>query len=69
MAGAFKLEALESVSGEDFVEEGTDLVTGLAPGVTLVQFTAKPGVRYAKVKITETGGGGPGLVSAIVGIM
>jgi len=65
--GTVKVEALESVDGVTYKEEATDLKTAMATGVALVQYTAKPGVRYVKFKITEENVG-PASVSCVAGI-
>jgi len=56
--GTLKIEAEESVGGVNFVNNATDLVTGLDEGVTLITYTPKPGITRARFKVTEEGAGG-----------
>ena len=54
--GVVKIELLESLNGTDWVENGTDLATGLAKGTGdgFVSFDPDT-VKFVKFKITETG--------------
>jgi len=66
--GSVKIEVLESVTGDNYVEESTDLKTGVSEGTTLIQYTPKAGVTKAKFKITEEGSGPVMINSLVAGI-
>ena len=67
MAATFKIEAVESIDGVTYVDQEPDLGHGRGAGDHLIDYTPTPGVRYAKLRVTEEGGGGAS-VSLIVGV-
>lgn len=67
MAATFKIEAVESVDGVTYVDQEPDLAHNRGAGSHLFDYTPTPGVRYAKLRVTEEGGGGAS-VSMIVGV-
>jgi len=65
--GTLKIEVEESVSGDNYVENAVDLVTGKVAGVSLVTYTPKVGITKARFKVTEEGVA-PVIFSMIAGI-
>lgn len=68
MAGTIRVEVQESVDGNVWIHQDPDAGHNIGVGVKMVDYTATPGVRYARVVITEEGVGHIG-VSCIAGIM
>ena len=65
--GTFKIEAVESVDGVTYVDQEPDLGHNRGVGDHMIDYTPTPGVRYAKIRVTEEGSGSAA-VSLIVGV-
>ena len=67
--GTIKVEMLESVDGVDYVLDPTPLGINVSQGLSLILCEVKPGVRFAKIRITEESVGPIGIGKCIAGIM
>lgn len=65
--GTIRVEAVESVDGIKYIDQEPDLDHNVGVGDKMISYTPTPGVRYAKIRITEEGVA-PISVSCIAGI-